>query len=223
MATNSSGTAWSGKALHTRFFLSIYDWLALQIHCRFIWRCPASRIVEFYTQHISGNHLDIGVGTGFFLDMCRFPVESPRLALMDINSGSLVKAQKRLKRYRPFIYEGDILEPIRFNGDGFDSIGLSHVLHCLPGTMETKEIVFKNILPLLNPGGIIFGNTFLYRGIKRNFLATITFWFANKLGFMSNKQDSLEGLARSLKKYFTETHIDICGSEALFRARGKIV
>jgi ubiquinone/menaquinone biosynthesis C-methylase UbiE len=217
--SDSSRTPWSSKALGTRIFLSVYDWFALGLNCRLIWQCSAGRIVDFYNQHISGNHLDIGIGTGYFLDKCRFSIEKPRLALMDINNDILTAAQKRLNRYCPQIYQRNIFEPISLNGHGFDSIGLCHVLHCLPGTMETKEIAFKNILPLLNPGGIVFGATFLYRGIKRNPLATATFWAANSLGFMSNRQDSPEGLARSLKKYFTQSHVDLCGCEAFFWAR----
>ena len=214
-----TGTAWSGEALLTRSFLSIYDWFALEFHCRLVWRCAAANIVEFYNQHISGNHLDIGVGTGYFLDKCRFPVNNPRLALADINYDGLAIAQKRLKRYQPSVYRRNVLEPVHLDGQRFDSIGLCHVLHCLQGTMETKEIVFEHILPLLNPGGIVFGTTFLYRGIKRSLLATGTFWLANRLRFMCNKQDSPEELARSLKKYFTESHIELCGCEALFWAR----
>ena len=216
---SSYPTPWFSRTPGTRAFLSVYDWVALGIHCRLIWQCSASRIVEFYSQHISGNHLDIGVGTGYFLDKCRFPTESPRLALVDINPDSLAAAQKRLKRYQPGVCQRNVLEPVYLDTHGFDSIGLVHVLHCLPGTMETKGIVFENILPLLNPGGTIFGTTFLYQGIRRNLLANCTFWWANRLGFMSNKQDSLEGLTQILKKYFTESHIDLCGCEALFWAR----
>ena len=119
--------------------MSIYDWLALELHCRFIWRCPASRIAGFYDRHISGNHLDIGVGTGYFPDKCRSMGNNPRLALMDINPDNLARARKRLKRYRPAVYQANILEPVSLDVPGFDSIGLSYVLHCLPGTMETKE------------------------------------------------------------------------------------
>ena len=133
--------------------------------------------------------------------------------------GSLAAAGKRLKRYQPEVYQRNILEPIYLNERGFDSIGLTHLLHCLPGTMETKETAFRNILPLLNPGGTVFGSTFLYRGIERNLLANVTFWWTNRLGFMSNKQDSLEGLEKSLKKYFSESCVYCCGCEALFRAR----
>ena len=216
---DSPRTPWSGKAPHTRLFLSIYDWLALECHCRLIWRCSPSDIVDFYNQHISENHLDIGVGTGYFLDKCQFLTKNPRLVLMDINADILAMAQKRLKRYQPSVYQRNILEPIPLDVHGFDSIGLGHVLHCLPGTMETKGIVFENILPLLNPGGIVFGTTFLFQGIKRNLLATSAFWLANRTGFMSNHQDSLEGLTQNLKKYFAESHIDLCGCEALFWAR----
>jgi SAM-dependent methyltransferase len=219
MVPKSSRTPWSSQDLYTRTFLSIYDWFALGIHCRLIWQCSASHIVDFYNRKISGNHLDIGVGTGYFLDKCQFPIKNPRLGIMDINPDSLVATQKRLKRYQPEVYQRNILEPIYLDVHGFDSIGLSHVLHCLPGTMETKDIIFKNILPLLNPGGIVFGTTFLYQGIKRNLLSNSTFWLANQLGFMHNGQDSLEGLARSLRQYFTESNIDLCGCEALYWAR----
>jgi hypothetical protein len=85
--------------------------------------------------------------------------------------------------------------------------------------MNTKGVVFQNILPLLNPGGVVFGTTFLYQGIKRNFPATFTFWWTNLLGFMTNKQDSPDGLAWNLKKYFSESRIEMRGCEALFWAR----
>jgi SAM-dependent methyltransferase len=219
MSRNSSWTPWDGQALYTKSFLSLYDWFALGFHCRFIWQCPSSHVLKFYNQHISRNHLDIGAGTGYFLDKCKFPIEYPRLVLLDINPNSLAMAQKRLKRYHPQVYRKNILEPLCINTLGFDSIVLSHLLHCLPGTMDTKGIVFQNIMPLLNPGGIIFGTTFLYNGIKRNPLASYTFWWTNLFGFMTNKQDNLDGLARNLKKYFSESHIELRGCEALFWAR----
>ncbi len=216
---DSSRTPWSGHALYTKAFLAVYDWLALGLHCRLIWQCPPIHVLELYNQHISGNHLDIGVGTGYFLDKCMFPIEHPRLVLFDINPNSLAAAQRRLERYRPQAYRGDILEPLRINAPGFDSIGLSHLLHCLPGTMDTKGAVFQNIVPLLNPGGVVFGTTFLYEGIKRSPFANCMFWWTNRLGFMTNKQDSLEGLAENLDGYFSESHIELRGCAALFWAR----
>jgi SAM-dependent methyltransferase len=214
----SSRTPWSGHALYTKAFLSAYDWFALGFHCRFVWQCPPSHVLELYDQHISRNHLDIGVGTGYFLDKCRFPTEHPRLVLVDINPNSLAVAQKRLKRYHPQVHRRDILEPLCIDTPGFDSIGLSHLLHCLPGTMDTKGTVFQNIMPLLNPGGVVFGTTFLYEGIKSNPLAKYMFWWTNLLGFMTNKQDSMDGLAQNLRRYFSESHIESRGCGALFWA-----
>ncbi len=59
MVTEKEKDAKPGQAIYTRPFLTLYD------------------------QYVSANHLDIGVGTGYFLDHCRFPAANPRLALMD--------------------------------------------------------------------------------------------------------------------------------------------
>lgn len=211
-------TPWSNQTLYTRILLSAYDWMALGLHCRFIWQCSADHILKLYNQHISSNHLDIGVGTGYFLDKCRFPMERPRLALMDINTNSLAMAQKRLKHYSPQIYRCNILKPLHLEIPRFDSIGMTHLLHCLPGNLEAKEIVFQNILLLLNSDGVLFGSTFVYQGIKLNPLARQAFWWTNRLKFMSNKQDSPEALERILNKYFSRSHIELCGCDALFWA-----
>jgi SAM-dependent methyltransferase len=219
MTDSLSRTPWSGHSFFTRGFLPIYDWMALGCHCRFIWQCPSKYILEFYNQHISGNHLDIGAGTGYFLDQCKFPVQRPRLALADINPNGLAMAKKRLKRYQPEVYGCNILEPFTIDNTGFDSIGLVNVLHCLPGTMDSKSPAFRNIAALLNPGGILFGTTFISQEVRHSFLAGFTFWWANRLGIMSNKQDTLESLTRNLNQYFEESQVEIHGCEAFFRAR----
>jgi hypothetical protein len=136
-----------------------------------------------------------------------------------VNSDILSKAKKRLKRYDPQIYRRDILEPLCIDTPGFDSVGLSLLLHCLPGSMDTKGMAFQNVMPLLNAGGVLFGTTLLYQGVQRNPLSTFTFWWANLLGFMTNRQDSLDGLDRNLKKYFSSSHIELRGCAALFWAR----
>ena len=214
-----SRTPWSGQSLYTKAFLSIYDWFALGLQCRFVWQCPPSHVLELYDQHVSINHLDVGVGIGYFLDRCKVPVEHPRLVLIDINQDSLAMAEKRLKRYHPRVYRRDVPEPLCIDAPGFDSIGLSLLLHCLPGAMDVKGKAFQNVMPLLNPGGVVFGTTFLFEGVKRNPLATYTFWLANRCGFMTNKQDSLDGLGQNLKRYFSESHVQLHGCGALFWAR----
>jgi ubiquinone/menaquinone biosynthesis C-methylase UbiE len=222
MTDRKERMVWSSPVLFSRSFFAFYDWVALGCHCRWIWQCRASYILEFYNRHVSGNHLDIGTGTGYFPDKCRFPVPNPRLALLDINPHSLVRASGRLKRHHPQVFRKNILEPLALDGQRFDSIGLTHVLHCLPGNMESKEVVFRNLLPLINPDGIVFGTTFLYRETRHSFLAESTFRWANQMKIMSNLQDSREGLERILHRYFRESHIEICGCEALFWGKGLI-
>ena len=51
--------------------------------------------------HVGARHLDVGVGTGWFLDHCRWPVESPKITLLDLNENSLAVASKRIRRHAP--------------------------------------------------------------------------------------------------------------------------
>jgi SAM-dependent methyltransferase len=209
----------AGQALYSRPFLSIYDRWALRLNCRVTWRCPVGRMLELYDRHVTANHLDVGVGTGYFLDRCRFPSPNPRLVLMDLNPNCLDVTAKRVARYDPEIYRRNVLDPIEIDGPGFDSIGMLNLLHCLPGNMETKGAAFDHLKALLNPGGVLFGSTLLYRGVRRGPLATLTFNWVNRMGAMTNKQDDAEGLRRALGQRFAETSVELIGCEALFWAR----
>ena len=199
--------------------MSVYDRLALGLTSRLVWKCPSNNIITLYNQHVSANHMDVGVGTGYFLNNCRFPVHNPRLVLVDLNPNSLAIARKRLTRYSPLTYHRNVLEPLEIDDPRFDSIGVNHLLHCLPVTMQAKGIVFEHLKALLNPGGILFGTTLLYRGVKRSFLATYFFYWLNLLGIMTNKQDDAEGLKQNLARHFTESDIEVIGCGALFWGR----
>lgn len=69
--------AYDGQAVYTAGFLRFYDLLVLRFNGHLAWRCGPGRLVRMYDEHVSARHLDIGVGTGYFLDKCRFPVASP--------------------------------------------------------------------------------------------------------------------------------------------------
>ena len=60
--------AYAGQSEYTPFFLRIYDPVILGLFTRVMWRCPASRMVERYRRHIRPPHLDVGPGTGYFLE-----------------------------------------------------------------------------------------------------------------------------------------------------------
>ena len=208
----------AGQAVYSRPFLAIYDW-ALGFNCRFLDRCPPGRVLDLYNEHVSANHLDVGVATGTFLDRCRFPVPSPRLALMDLNPNSLAVAAKRLARYQPETYLRNVLDPIQIDAPLFDSVGLANLLHCLPGTMTTKRVVFENLRAVLKPGGTLFGCTVLYRGVKRSPLATLVMNYMNAIRVLTNRQDDLEGLKQNLAECFSESSVKVVGCVALFSAR----
>jgi hypothetical protein len=209
----------AGIALYSRFILTIYDWVFLGYQCRFYWGCPAHYLLESYNQHVSANHLDIGVGTGYFMDKCKFPSTSIRLALMDLSDNSLRAASKRLIRYKPEVYKRNVLEPFGIDAPAFDSIGMMNLLHCLPGDLKTKAIVFEHAKEVMNPGAVVFGSTILYEGVKRTAQATLAIKYCNKKGFMANMNDSLEDLREILQHSFSESSVKVIGCEALFWAR----
>lgn len=58
----------AGHAFYTKRALAVYDAAILGYFSRVAWKCPARRILQHYNRHVSTNHLDVGVGTGYFLD-----------------------------------------------------------------------------------------------------------------------------------------------------------
>lgn len=209
----------AGQAVYTPRTLAIYDLAVLGVSNRFIWNCPTARLEEHYNRHVSANHLDVGVGTGYFLDRCRFPAATPRVALMDLNSDTLAFAARRIVRYRPEQYRRNVLEPIAFDAEGFDSIGLNYLLHCLPGSIASKAVVFDHLRPLLKPGAVLFGSTLLHGGVPRSALARGLMAIYNRKGIFANRDDDLAGLQRALEQRFREVRVEVAGCAALFAAR----
>ena len=209
----------AGHAVYTKRFLRIYDVLVLQFLTRFAYRTPSSRILEHYDAHVSANHLDIAVGTGFFLERCTFPSDSPRLAVMDINPNSLEVARPRLARYKPEVYRANVLGPIEIDAAKFDSAGMNYLLHCLPGDIRSKAVVFEHVKPLLKPGGVIFGATMLFGGVHVTPWARSLMNRLNKRGVMTNKQDDLDGLRWALSQHLSDATVEVVGTAALFSGR----
>ena len=69
--------------VYTPARLALYDLFILGLSCSRVWKCPKRHFLDLYDQHIGSPHLDIGVGAGYFLDRCRFPVERPQITLLD--------------------------------------------------------------------------------------------------------------------------------------------
>jgi ubiquinone/menaquinone biosynthesis C-methylase UbiE len=209
----------AGQAIYTKRLLALYDVGVLGISSRLIWKCPARAVQAHYNRHVTANHLDVGVGTGYFLDRCRFPSPTPRVALMDLNPNALEVACRRIARYKPETYRRNILEPISLNGRRFDSVGINFVLHCLPGSMASKSVALDHLQALMNPGGVLFGSTLLHDGVTRSWLAKRLMSLYNNRRIFSNEHDDLVGLRRALEQRFRDVSVVTVGCAALFSGR----
>ena len=209
----------AGQAVYTKRLLGAYDFLVLGVSNRLFWKCPTRRLMEHYNKHIAGNHLDVGVGTGYFLDKCRFPAPGPRLALMDLNQNALDFASRRVARYRPEVVRRNVLEPISIDAARFDSVGINYLLHCLPGSIESKSVALDHLKALMNPGAVLFGSTLLYGGVPRHWFARRLMDAYNRKGIFSNQGDDLDGLRRELGRRFREVSVEVVGCAALFSGR----
>ncbi|MGZ5862088.1 MAG: class I SAM-dependent methyltransferase [Methyloceanibacter sp.] len=208
-------------AVYTPRLLSVYDLVVHGLSNPFAWRCPTKRLTQFYETNLSANHLEAGVGTGFFIDSAGHAAFD-RLVLLDINENCLGIAAKRLARFAPVRWQASLFE-LRSRPGGpatapFDSIGLTYVLHCLPGTMMQKLGVIDRLRTLMRPRAALFGATILGRGIVPNGAARALLALYNSKGVFNNRVDDLARLTEGLEQRFAAVKIETYGCVALFRA-----
>ncbi len=207
-----------GQAIYTKKNLRIYDLFVTKFSNRFVWKCPRKVIINFYQHNTSQNHLDIGVGTGYFLQQLNLTPGQQRIGLLDLNENCLEVAKKNLQQFNPETYHYDVFEPFISVQKKFDSVSLNYVLHCLPGTLAQKAVVFDHVKDVLNPGGKVFGTTLLGLGTQKNYLAKKLLALYNKKKIMHNLNDNKESLLNELTKRFSQVEININGCVALFTA-----
>jgi hypothetical protein len=208
-------------AIYTPLMLSFYDLLVHGLSNRFAWRCPTQKLIELYRDALSTNHLEAGVGTGFFVDRAgRAAFE--RLVLLDINRHCLETAGRRLARFKPELWEASLLDPIPYSAAPFDSVGLTYVLHCLPGSMTEKFKVIDHLQPLMAKRAVLFGATILGRGIAPNGAARALLALYNAKGVFNNLVDDEVALESGLRQRFDDVQIERQGLVALFRARNLV-
>ena len=210
----------AGQRVYTPLVLRGYDLFVLGFSNRFVWRCRSSRMLARYDRYVGARHLDVGVGTGWFLDRCSWPVEAPQITLLDLNENSLSAASKRIHRFAPTTVQANVLDPIDLGGLSFDSIAANFLFHCLPGTLAWKAAtVASNLRPALASGGVLFGSTILGRGVQHNVLGRRLMRLYNRKGIFSNTEDDLQGLEQGLATQLTDVEIEVVGAVALFAGR----
>jgi hypothetical protein len=208
----------TGHQIYNRFVLSVYDWWVLGFSNSLLWRCPTKLLREVFVKNATTNHLDVGVGTGYYLNKC-FGNIKLRLALLDINQNSLNSAAAKVSRFQPEIYRANVLRSFDMKCDRFDSISLFYLLHCIPGKFADKTIIFDNLRPYLNESGVVFGTTILGKGVKTGYFARALMNMYNKKGIFNNKNDSLDGLSSCLQYHFEEVNIQTIGCVAIFSCK----
>ena len=214
--------SYAGQAIYSPTTLAFYDLIVLALSNPLVWRCPTGRILQLYDRQVTDNHLDVGVGTGWYLDRCHFPNLAPRIGLLDLNPSTLAAASRRIGRYQPERYQADVLKPLTISVPPFQSVALTYLLHCLPGEIAEKAIAFDNLASLLAPGGVVFGATLLSIGVKRSAAARALMRLYNRKGVFSNTADSVQALRVALHQRFRFVEIDIVGCAALFVAKDHI-
>jgi len=218
-ALNGNVSSAPGQAVYSRFVLRLYDWFVLDVSCTRIWQCRSEHLLTHYESQLGAVHLDVGVGTGFFLDKARYPVERPDVTLLDLNAQSLAYTAERIARYSPKVVQADVLEPNTLPNGRYDSIGMNFLLHCLPAGGQGKWRVFDHLKPKLAPGGRLFGSTIIgspepplarQRWLMRRY---------NQRGIFGNASDSAAILRAELSRRFSKVEIQQKGVVALFSAR----
>ncbi len=208
----------SGHRIYTRTALSWYDMIVHGFSNRWLWNCPTARLKQWFDQYVSGNHLDVGVGTGFFLDHSKKLNANSRVGLLDANENCLDAAARRIARFQPEIIQANLAEPFDGRAVPFESLSLMYVLHCLPGSVPFRCRVIEQCAATLLSGGCLFGATILGQPQPRGWLARRVMASYNEKGIFGNASDTKESLAEVLSGSLTDVRLEQVGSVALFAA-----
>jgi SAM-dependent methyltransferase len=212
--------AYRGQSDYSPALLRLYDPLVLGPIIRFVWRYPRAEGVRLYREHIRPNHLDVGPGTGYFLEHSGLP-DGSNVTILDPNPNVLRYVTGRLRRLQVTAVQADVLKPLPTPGP-FDSAALSAVLHCLPGPMERKALAIANVARVMAPDGVLFGASVLGRSARHTRMGRAFLWAFNKRGAFDNLDDTEAGLRDILERSFRQVSLETVGGVAVFVATDPI-
>lgn len=205
----------AGQAIYSKKVLSIYDLWVLGFSNHYLWKCPTRLINEDFSNLFTNNHLDVGVGTGYYLKK-NLTLSNQRIGLIDLNKNSLDSTSKAIQHLKPEVYCKNILEPLSLNCEKFDSVSVNYLLHCLPGSMPEKSIIFSHLREVMNAGSVLFGSTILGKGVKKGYFANKLMSIYNKKGIFCNSNDDIDSLYNALNDNFINVNVKLVGCVAIF-------
>jgi SAM-dependent methyltransferase len=208
-------------AIYTPLILKLYDGWVLGVSNRFAWRCPTRAVLlPFFRRHIGSRHMDVGVGTGFYLANAGLHPDS-EVTLLDLSISSLNAAKARIKHIKTQSVRHDVTLPLPFpEHTVFDSISLFYLLHCLPGKFSEKRGIIINLKRHLSPDGVVYGATILGEEANHNWFGRKLMKLYNRKGIFGNRDDTMRELKEMLESSFRSVDILRHGKVALFAARG---
>ncbi len=214
--TEQESAVTAGAAAYTPLLLRLYDAAVVYASNSLLWRCSRHVLLANYQANLGKRHLDIGPGTGWYIDHANPTLES--LTLLDLNPNSLNAAASTLARYAPVRVTGNILEPLPSSLRDLDSVGANFLFHCVPGDWEAKGTAFGEIAKVLAPTGVFFGASILGSGAQGSMGARGVMRLYQRLGIFQNTGDTLDGLREALSRYFANVEVQVVGCAAVFRA-----
>ena len=112
----------------------------------------------------------------------------------------------------------DIFKPFPEHCNGYDSVAMNYLLHCIPGTFESeKGEAIANAVSTLKKGGVLFGATIINADESSNTLAHKLMGIYNKKGIFHNQNDTEEALTKALNQHLNNVEVQRIGSVILFR------
>jgi ubiquinone/menaquinone biosynthesis C-methylase UbiE len=90
----------AGTTIYKHSALKLYDIVMLKFSNTHTWRCRTASVrLPSFAQNLSQNHLDIGIGTGYYSRQSiasRILTKYSKVTLVDLNPNTLEAAQAQL-------------------------------------------------------------------------------------------------------------------------------
>ncbi|KAL8908876.1 MAG: hypothetical protein Q9171_005273 [Xanthocarpia ochracea] len=214
-----------GAAIYSQsWLLVIYDWWVLGIVSTYAWACsvPDYTLPWFRNNVRKGQHLDIGVGTGYYL--AKSDLTGVQVTLADLNQDALDATKNRLVAEGKVRAEDtkcilhDITRPLPASCPKFNSMSLYYLLHCMPGPVPAKTAIFSHLKHSLTPDGVISGASILGKDVQHNLFGRIIMYFGNRGGMFDNQADNSADFDEALREHFDDVETQVRGAIFLWRA-----
>lgn len=199
-------------SIYNGLTLRVYDLAVLGLTNSLIWRCPTARLVDHYRNNVGASHLDIGPGTGYYLER----VDARSISLLDLNESSLAASAERIApQVEVRSLRQSFFDPLDSNLH-FDSIGLNFLMHCIPDRCKWNRLA--ELRAHLAPGGMIFGSTVVPDHEGANPAAILLNGIYNRLGVFGNSDDTTTDITNALHG-LCHVQVDRVGQVVMFSAQ----